>query len=57
MKVMENMCAFYDAIKEYNSITAHITNNTIKAIKLVMNETYNDSCNWVSKKRHKIYTV
>lgn len=50
---MENMCAFYDTIKEYKSITAHDTNNTTKAIKLVLNETYNDSCNWVSKKTQK----
>lgn len=50
---MEDMCAFYDAMKEYKNITARDTNNTTKALKLAMNETYNDSCSWVSKKGHK----
>lgn len=46
---LKDMCAFYDAIKEYRNITAYETSNVTKAIRIVLNETYTDSCKWVSK--------
>ena len=45
---LKDMCAFYDAIKEYRNITAYETSNVTKAIRIVLIETYTDSCKWVS---------
>lgn len=47
--VLKDMCAFYDAIKEYRNIPVNETSNVTKAIRIVLNETYTDSCKWVSK--------
>ena len=48
VKVLEDLCSFYQSINDYKDITFNDSSNVTQAIRIVLNETYNDSCNWVS---------
>lgn len=49
--VLGDLCSFYQSVKDYKEITHNDFSNVTKAIRIVLNETYNDSCEWVSRER------
>lgn len=52
--VISDLCIFYETIHEYREVTENDTTNVTKAIHIVLNETYNDSCKWVRLDTFKI---
>ncbi|XP_019852871.1 PREDICTED: uncharacterized protein LOC109582567 [Amphimedon queenslandica] len=48
-KVISDLCTFYQSIDEYREVTANDTSNVTKAMHIVLNATYNDSCKWLQE--------
>ncbi|XP_019852896.1 PREDICTED: uncharacterized protein LOC109582577 [Amphimedon queenslandica] len=47
VKILYDLCSFYQSIRDYKEITINDSSKVTKAIKIVLNETYNDSCKWL----------